>query len=210
MNAMKKFLTSGVAAASMMAGGLAFCPVSSFAFDSVQEAPKAYIGQDSDFKDNKASTDLRFATDSSNISATLPVDVYMIAKVNGGDAITPTGNAYRIVNHSMLGLVVKKIDAEQGPTKGWQAVATDPSKEAKADIKGSIADFTMKINDYQVKDGETDLAKPWSIPAATDPAKDDAVLPLTITDVKTSMLTVQSSAYTPAYRLTYTIDVDRP
>ncbi len=117
-----------------------------------------------DFADNEAKTNVDVLVCTSNISATVPLDVAIVAHVNGGDCICPDG--YKITNTSLIPIKVtnvKAVDKADNLALAASVAATDIDKYTVT-FKPTGFDAINLAN----ANGADLGAAAWSIAAATD------------------------------------------
>lgn len=98
------------------------------------------------FANNSADTTVSIYTDTSNISATLPLSLTIGGPANGGAFTGPTDGTYKIVNNSAFDIKVAEVAATQTTEAAskWGLAADNQANEA-APTDGKIATLQMKI-----------------------------------------------------------------
>lgn len=101
---------------------------------------------DNPFVNNEADTTVSVYTDTSNISATLPLNLTVKGPANGGAFTGPSDGTYKIVNNSAFDIKVKDVSGSQtaAAAEKWGLAADNQSNEA-APTDGKIAMLQMRI-----------------------------------------------------------------
>lgn len=109
------------------------------------------------FSNNSADTKVSIFTDTSNICATLPLNLTVGAPANGGAFTGPTDGTYKIVNNSAFDIKVEEVVATQttDAASKW-GLSSDNQATASAPSDGKIATLQMKI-------ATTDDTTGWSV-----------------------------------------------
>lgn len=98
----------------------------------------------SNFKDNnnKATTTVSIKTDASQISATIPMKMTVIADANGGPIKAPGTDAYKVTNNSSFDVYITSVKGVEKVRDDWQLIS---NAQAGNSSGGSIADISLKI-----------------------------------------------------------------
>ena len=109
------------------------------------------------FSGNKADTTVSVYTDTSNISATLPLTLTVGGPANGGALTVPGADTYKIVNTSAFDIKVQEVAASQTAqaAEKW-GLASDTQSSEPAPSDGKIATLQMKI-------ATSDDASGWTV-----------------------------------------------
>lgn len=226
---MKKKMWGALALSAALATGTA---MPAFALDAAVGTTPDTDGKGSLTEDNSVSTDVKVLAEVTQINATLPMDVTVVANVQGGTLlVTPTGlsaseGGYRIENRTELPLELMNVKASAGTDTRWTYVdtaisgASDIQNAGGADKLGRI-NLTLLQNSDSVSDATASgshvsstaaTALGWTVPAATKGAGDTTIngkLGLKIGGTTSYLNTKEdiATADKSAVKLTYTIAV---
>lgn len=166
-----------------------------------------------DFNLNNADTTVSVYTDTSNISATLPLNLTVAGPANSGALAVPADSAYKIVNKSAFDIKVTNVAAAQSEDAGksWTLSSTDQTgKEAPTD--GKIATLQMNIataNDTTGWGVVTNTpfvpTSGWTVKAGSTGNELGIVLSGTISKVSTTTGHDTKETAVEAVKLTYTV-----
>lgn len=167
----------------------------------------------SDFVSNKADTTVSVYTDTSNISAELPLNLTVAGPANSGALAVPGETAYKIVNKSAFDIKVTNVAAAQSEDAGksWALSSADQTgKDAPAD--GKIATLQMNIATADDTTGWTVATNApfaptsgWTAKAGSTGNELGIVLSGTISKVSTTTGHDSQDTAVEAVKLTYTV-----
>ena len=134
----KKTLASAVLAATLALGTV---PALAFAAEG---DPEPSVGnQTSDFATERTGeTEISIVPDATQVSATIPLKISIVAPITGGSIKAPSAEAYLIENSSIFDVYVTSMKAEVKP--GFGLVSTDPSGSSPQ--VGAKGDFMITVN----------------------------------------------------------------
>lgn len=133
------------------------------------------VGGEGNFDTSKkATTDVAMDVNTDQIAASVPVNLKVVAKTNGGDLLVPT-EGYKIVNKSPMAIHVDKMQASN-VASGWILV---DSKHASAGTApaGSENELFLSVKDTKLSTTETTLTGTgWNLAAKTDTGDTDELV----------------------------------
>lgn len=134
----KKALASAALAATLALGTV---PALAFAAEG---DPEPSVGTESgDFATERTgTTEISVVPDASQVSATVPVKISIVAPITGGAVTAPSKEAYLIENSSIFDVYVTGMEAKMKP--GFGLVASDPSGSSPQ--IGAKGDFMISVN----------------------------------------------------------------
>ncbi|WP_101722410.1 hypothetical protein [Eggerthella timonensis] len=103
------------------------------------------------FSSNNATTEVSAIPDASQIAATIPLKVSVVAPMAGGAITAPAATDYKITNNSLFDIYVTEFT----PTSksDWQIVASDPSGAAAGGSRHG--DIQATLNTLQLVEATT-------------------------------------------------------
>lgn len=160
------------------------------------------------------STEVQVETFATQIDVSLPLTMTIAAPTGGGDTLTPSKDAYKIVDKSSQAVDVEKVQATELDA-GWSLSATALTAENTS--TATIGDLYMKLapsvgTAWEVSTTEKALAD-WQIPAKTaateSEAAKDGELTFEIT-ASNSKLNKALDKAAKVFDLTYTVAIATP
>lgn len=207
---MKKTLASAALAATLAFG---MTPALAFAADSASGDPEPSVGTESgDFADKRTgTTEISIVPDASQVNATVPVKISIVAPITGGAVTAPSKEAYLIENNSIFDVYVTSMKAKMKP--GFGLVTSDPS--GTSSNVGAKGDFMISVNGVTLdpNDAVTITAEQADSFKAMAKLRDDAPAGKLRLDVKgKNSILKEVTAGTPVavLELSYTVSATKP
>lgn len=231
---MKKKMWGALALSGALAMG---CAMPAFALDAAV-APGTDADGNGDFTlqdtKNTGSTDVKVLAEVTQLNATLPMEVTVVANMQGGQLLaSPTGNltgdageGYRVENRTILPLKLVDVQAAAGSDEKWTYVdsaITDVTDYGGADKLGKINltilnstnDIATATTGGKVISSAAATALGFSVPAGTMAGENDPIEPGKLglkLGGTTSYINSDEEIATAdgtAVKLTYTIAIDQ-
>lgn len=134
-------------------------------------APTAGSDTPTAFKDNEQSTAVKVATDATQLSAKVPINMKVVAKPGGGDlAAGQVPDNYAIENTSTLSIFVTDVTAEAGTNWEYVDGKTDSKLNSAPTDKTGVIHLGLKFDTkdvYEVEKAATAIHPNWEVPAKT-------------------------------------------
>lgn len=231
---MKKKMWGALALSAALATGTA---MPAFALDAAV-TPGADVDGNGDFtlqgEKNTGSTDVKVLAEVTQLNATLPMEVTVVANMQGGQLLaSPTGNltgnageGYRIENRTIMPLKLVDVQAAAGSDDKWiyaDSAITNVADYGGADKLGKINltilndtdDIATATTNGKVISSSAATALGFSVPAGTVAGTNDPVTPGKLglkLGGTTSYINSDEEIATAdgtAVKLTYTIAIDQ-
>lgn len=166
------------------------------------------------FANNAADTTVSVYTDTSNISATLPLNLTVAGPANSGALSVPGENAYKIVNESAFDIKVTNVSATQSTdaAKSWTLASSEQTGKDAPSEEGKIATLQMNIATADDTTGwgvatNTPFAPTsgWTVKSGSTDNELGIVLSGTISKVSSTTGHDSAASAVEAVKLTYTV-----
>lgn len=159
------------------------------------------VGDEGNFDTSKkATTEVAMDVNTDQIAASVPVNLKVVAKTNGGDLLVPT-EGYKIVNKSPMAIHVDKMQASD-VASGWKLVTSRHASAGTAPT-GSDNELFLSVKDTALSTTETTLSgATWNLAAKTD---GDTTDELTLGLVGSTSQLNSPNNVTKALTISYTI-----
>lgn len=155
--------------------------------------------------DRSQSTTVSIETDKSQLSATIPIKMTVIAPVVGGNITAPSENKYVIENNSLIPIYVANIKGSAIEGSGWGLA---PSV-GQAPTIGTVGDISLAVNNVQVKEAGTPITDDSFKADAKNEAGTGNTLNLKVTG-KTTAIKSANDDLVEAVKITYVISGTEP
>lgn len=158
------------------------------------------------FDSNRSqTTTVSIETDKSQLSATIPVKMTVIAPVVGGNITAPSDAKYIIENNSLIPIYVTSIQGFAVENSGW---GLSSSVGATPTI-GTVGDISLAVNGLPVKEAKTDINDASFKADVKGDAGTENILKLKVTG-KTTAIKSASDDLVDAVKITYVISGTDP
>lgn len=121
-----------------------------------------------DFEKNNATTEVSAIPDASQLAATVPLKVGIVAPMVGGAFEAPSKESYKIENKSVFDIYVTDVEAKA--KANWGLVGSDPS--ANGPSSASHGEVQALLNGLDLSRGKQSIpsaqAADWKVPAKAD------------------------------------------